>query len=250
LPLLPRAAIFKTGVGQFCALRVGQSCALSSSGLHFSGKTAVTLAPGVYVMKGGGFSVSGQASVTGSNVVIINIPVCPFDTISVSGKGVLILSAPTSGPYQGVAVFQASCKPVEFSGQASVRIAGVVYTPAAPVCITGNAVVTINHGAGTATLPSFDAAMIAYDLEVDGNGALTINADPSSDSSSSMASAASDGGGAADVHSTALAALTSGGSLSRSSTLTDQEAINEVAMSLAGNADLFSGPTVGAKKTS
>src|SRR5208337_2030683 len=30
LPLLPRAAIFKTGVGQFCALRVGQSCALSS----------------------------------------------------------------------------------------------------------------------------------------------------------------------------------------------------------------------------
>src|SRR5208337_1543087 len=31
LPLLPRAAIFKTGVGQFCALRVGQSCALSSS---------------------------------------------------------------------------------------------------------------------------------------------------------------------------------------------------------------------------
>jgi len=32
LPLLPRAAIFKTGVGQFCALRVGQSCALSSTG--------------------------------------------------------------------------------------------------------------------------------------------------------------------------------------------------------------------------
>jgi len=31
LPLLPRAAIFKTGVGQFCALRVGQSCALSSN---------------------------------------------------------------------------------------------------------------------------------------------------------------------------------------------------------------------------
>jgi len=31
LPLLPRATIFKTGVGQFCALRVGQSCALSSN---------------------------------------------------------------------------------------------------------------------------------------------------------------------------------------------------------------------------
>jgi len=217
-------------------------------GLHFSGKTAVTLAPGVYVMKGGGFSVSGLASVTGSNVVIINIPVCPFDRISVSGLGVLILSAPTSGPYQGVAVFQASCNPVAFSCLASVRIAGVVYTPAAPVCITDFAVVTINHGAGTATLPSIDAAMIAYDLEVDLIGALTINADPPSDSSSSMASAASDGGGAADVHSAALAALTSGGSLSGSSTLADQEAMNEVAMSLAGNADLFSSAIGAAKK--
>src|SRR5208282_3800487 len=28
LPFLPRTAIFKTGVGQFCALRVGQFCAL------------------------------------------------------------------------------------------------------------------------------------------------------------------------------------------------------------------------------
>ena len=79
--------------------------------------------------------------------------------------------------------------------------------------------------------------MIAFDLKVDGNGALTINADPPSGSSSSMASA----GGAADVYSAALAALTSGGSLSSSSTLTDQEAMNEVAMSLAGTTDLSNG---------
>src|SRR5271157_2350525 len=38
LPFLPRTAIFKTGVGQFCALRVGQSCALSSSRAHRAGR--------------------------------------------------------------------------------------------------------------------------------------------------------------------------------------------------------------------
>ena len=75
-------------------------------GLKFSGKAAVTLLPGVYVMEGGGFSVTGQASVTGSGVVIINAPGGPSDTISVSGQGTVYLSAPTSGPYQGVAVFQ------------------------------------------------------------------------------------------------------------------------------------------------
>ena len=43
--------------------------------------------------------------------------------------------------------------------------------------ITGNAVVTINSGPGTATLPPIFGAMIAYDLQASGNGVLTINPD-------------------------------------------------------------------------
>ena len=46
-------------------------------------------------MKGGGFSVNGQASVTGNGVVIINVPGGPSDTISVTGQGVVPL-----GPQQ------------------------------------------------------------------------------------------------------------------------------------------------------
>ena len=213
-------------------------------GLHLSGKNAVTLQPGVYVMEGGGFSVTGQASVMGSGVVIINIPSGPSDTISVSGKGVVTLSAPGIGqPFQGVAVFQnpASANPVSFSGQATVKITGVVYTPAAPVSITGNAVVTINFGPGTATLPPILGAMIAYDLQASGNGVLTINPDDPPSSSSPMAAADGAGGGAADVHSAALAALASGDGLTGPGTLTDQEAMNEVAMSLAGITDLSNG---------
>jgi len=42
---LPRAAIFKTGVGQFCALRVGQSCALSSNHNFFEGSVRYRVDP-------------------------------------------------------------------------------------------------------------------------------------------------------------------------------------------------------------
>ena len=93
-------------------------------------------------------------------------------------------------------------------------------------------------------LPQAGGASVASAPQVSGNGGLTINpaAPPSS---SAMAPA---GGGAADVHAAALDALGSGGGVNGPSALTDQEAMNEVVMSLAGNADLFSGATGGAKK--
>src|SRR5207245_266337 len=148
-------------------------------GLTLFGNSAVTLMPGVYVMKGGGFTVGGTESVFGSGVVIINIPKGPFDTINVSASGSLSLSAPASGPYKGVALFQdpASSNPISFSAYASATIDGVVYAPKARVNITLRAEVTINPGPGTATLPPIFAAMIANDLTVSGNGELEINPD-------------------------------------------------------------------------
>ncbi len=214
-------------------------------GISVSGKAAVTLAAGVYYMEGGGFSVTG-GSVTGNGVVIINVPSHSGDSISVSGQGVLSLTAPTTGPFQGVAVFQAPSSSValSFSGQANVTIAGVVYAPKAPVNISGNAVVTINRGAGTATLPPIFAAMIAYDAQVTGNGVLTINPDdpPASDGSMAVAD------GADDVYSGSRAAISSSGNLSNSVTPNNQAAINQVAISLAASADAVSAATGSARK--
>jgi hypothetical protein len=93
-------------------------------------------------------------------------------------------------------------------------------------------------------LPQAGGASTASAPQVSGNGDLTIN--PAAPPSSSAM--ASPGGGAADVHAAALDALGSGGGVNGPSALTDQEAMNEVVMSLAGNADLFSGATGGAKK--
>lgn len=167
-------------------------------GIAISGQASVTLAPGVYYMQGGGFSVSGQASVSGTGVTIINAPARPTDTIRVSGQATLNLTAPTSGPFQGVTIFQdpSSNNPVRFTGQAVVALTGVVYVPDALVSIDGNANVTINPGAGTAVAPPpILGALIAYDLRVTGNGVLTINPDdpPSGPSSAPMLAAPTNG---------------------------------------------------------
>jgi hypothetical protein len=149
-------------------------------GIKVSGQGSVRLAPGVYYLRGGGLSVSGKGSITGSGVVIISAPGRSQDTISISGQGSVTLTAPTSGSFQGIALFQdpSSSNPVSLSGQASLTLTGVPYVPGAAVSIDGNASVTINPGPGTmGTSPQILGAMIAYDLSVDGNGALIINSD-------------------------------------------------------------------------
>jgi hypothetical protein len=178
-------------------------------GIAVSGHASVTLAPGVYYLQGGGFSVSGQASVTGSGVTLINAPAGPSDAIRVSGQASLNLTAPSSGPFQGVTIFQdpASSDSIQFTGQASVTLTGVVYVPDALVQISGNAIVTVNPGAGTATLPPYLGALISYDLKVDGNGILTINPDDPPGGASAavvLAGSSSIGAGASIASSAAL----------------------------------------------
>ena len=185
-------------------------------GIDISGSGPVTLTAGVYYMQGGGFSVSGQGNVSGTGVTIINAPGGDGDTIGVSGQGSLSLTAPTSGPFKGVVLFQDpnSSNSIQFTGQASVTLAGVAYVPAAEVSIDGNANVTINPGPGTAAAPPpILGALIAYDLKVDGNGVLTINPDdpPSVVSPAVVLATPSSAGGGA-VAFAALGIPVSGGS--------------------------------------
>ncbi|APW59101.1 NF038122 family metalloprotease [Paludisphaera borealis] len=190
-------------------------------GIHVSGNATVTLAPGVYYLKGGGLSVSGNGVVKGSDVLIINVPSGPRDTITLSGLGQLNLTALTSGPYQGVVVLQApaSSNPIRVTENAKLNLTGVAYAAHAAVDISGNGRVTINPGPGTATLPPIDGALIAYDLNVADNGVLTINPD-----SPSLAMAATPASGslaastgAADVHAAAIASLAGDGGARNSS---------------------------------
>ena len=65
-------------------------------GIHVSGNATVTFAAGTYYLKGGGFSVAGNASVTGSGVLIDNAPQSASDTISLSGNGSLTVNTTSS----------------------------------------------------------------------------------------------------------------------------------------------------------
>ena len=86
-------------------------------GIHISGPATVTLEPGIYYLKGGGFSVSGQATVvtgsvssldTGAGLLIYNASGnSPGDSISISGQASVKLTEPTTGTYQGISLFQA-----------------------------------------------------------------------------------------------------------------------------------------------
>ena len=103
------------------------------------------MASGLYIIEGGGFTISGNASVTGSGVTIFNAgskyPSTggTYGSISLSGNGNFTLSPPTSGTYAGVVIFQPAdnTKALSISGNAS-SMTGEIYAPAAQLSESGN----------------------------------------------------------------------------------------------------------------
>ena len=95
-------------------------------GIKLNGSGTVTLKPGIYYMQGGGFSVGGTGTVMGLGVLIYNAPGNPGDAINLNGKGVVVLTPETSGPYQGITIFQArtSNVPIQIGGQETLAMTG------------------------------------------------------------------------------------------------------------------------------
>jgi hypothetical protein len=125
--------------------------------------------PGTYVLKGGGLSISGGASVAGRGVFVYNagsnFPSTGggFGSVSLSGNGTFNLSPQTTGPYAGLLLFQSRDNPstLTISGNGAVAgVQGTVYGPLAPVSITGNG-----------TLP---AQFVVDSITMSGNGSLAV----------------------------------------------------------------------------
>jgi hypothetical protein len=176
-------------------------------GIHVSGHGVVTLQPGVYYLQGGGFSVAGQASVSGSGVLLVNAPGNTGAGISLSGPSSVTLSAANNlagayAPYSGIVVFQdrTSAAPFQMSGPGTVNLTGTVYAARAPLTIAGSGVFNDSGDAAH----GFNGAVIVYDVNVNGDGGLTINAagnsgfgqsSPTSGGPQMMALAGGGGGG-------------------------------------------------------
>jgi uncharacterized delta-60 repeat protein len=140
------------------------------SQIKVSGSASVTMGPGTYIIEGDGLTVTGSASLSGQNVFIYNTgsnyPSAggSFGGITLSGSGTISLTAPASGPYAGVVIFQshANTRALAFSGNAMAGISGIIYAPSALLSFSGNS--------------QLQAALDVGMLNLSGNVALTQTA--------------------------------------------------------------------------
>ena len=119
--------------------------------IEVGGNATLTMMPGIYVIRGGGFTVSSDAIVTGTGVMIYNagskFPAAggQFGSFTISGgegEGVVRLTPPQTGPYAGVAIFQSrdNTRPLAPTSFAFVSMGGgLIYAPAAQLQLRGDA---------------------------------------------------------------------------------------------------------------
>ena len=111
-----------------------------------SGNANITLGAGIYAIAGGGFSISGNTNITGSNVLLYNAGTNypsaggSFGNVTLSGNGNISLNPAASGTYAGILLFQSrdNTKVITLSGNGIVMPGGLLYAPAAPLAISGN----------------------------------------------------------------------------------------------------------------
>jgi hypothetical protein len=160
----------KSGV-QYSSGNIVLQPGVYNGGISASGTASLTLMPGIYYMNGGGFSFSGQGSLTGNGVMIYNAPGNGNSGgISVTGQGSINLSPPTSGIYSGLTFFQDRSSNVtgNISGTSgTTNIVGTFYFAGALLNITGNGGV-VNVG----------SQYISDQLALGGNGGVNIQWTP------------------------------------------------------------------------
>ena len=123
-------------------------------GINVSGgSTSITMTPGVYIMDGGDFNMSGGGTIScptctgvgqsGVTIILTNTNTAKgsWGGMSISGGGNVKLQAPASDPtgytgYGGIAIYQdsacgTSCNGNTVTGNANLQIEGVAYTPKA-----------------------------------------------------------------------------------------------------------------------
>jgi hypothetical protein len=120
------------------------------SQIKVSGTASLTLSPGIYVITGGGLSVTNSASITGTGVMIYNTgssyPAAggTYGGIALTTTGTVNLSAPTTGAYAGILFFQSRTNPtaISITDTATTTLSGIIYTSDSLVSISGSGQIT------------------------------------------------------------------------------------------------------------
>ena len=118
-----------SGSGNY-TLNPGTYC----TSITMSGSVHVTLNAGAYVLQNG-ITMSGLTSISGTDVTLY----VSGGGISMSGTGGITLTAPTSGTYAGIAIWQpySNTSADTLSGGTAQQINGVVYVPKSTLTYSG-----------------------------------------------------------------------------------------------------------------
>jgi len=116
--------------------------------MAFNGNVNVTgttsLDPGIYIISNGGLSSAAQYNVSGTGItIILTSPTPSSDTgvFSFTGGGALNITAPTTGPTAGIALWadgQLPNKEDKFAGGSTGNLVGAIYLPSHDVKYAGN----------------------------------------------------------------------------------------------------------------
>jgi hypothetical protein len=118
----------------------------------------------VYIVGGSGIRLSGQETLTGTNVMLY----IQSGTVDLSGQGAVNISPMTTGPYQGISIFQARSDTTGLNlvGNGNLNITGTIYAAGANVTAKGNG-----------TTDVFGSQIIADSMSLTGNGTVNVNFD-------------------------------------------------------------------------
>jgi hypothetical protein len=133
-----------------------------NGGLSIGGGQTVTMSPGVYWMKGGTFSIANGAAVTGNGVTIYCDGSGSSGGVSFQGGGVISLTAPTSGTYAGVVIYEnrTSSQPINIANGSTTTISGTIYAANAAVTYAGGA--SFNQSGSQVVARSLNISNNAY----------------------------------------------------------------------------------------
>ncbi len=106
-------------------------------GIKVNAGVSVTFGAGTYYLDGGGLSISGGATVTGTDVTFVATSqnVAGYGAFDISGGATVNLSAPTTGVYSGILFYQDQDAPTspsltsKFNGGTTMELGGVIYIP-------------------------------------------------------------------------------------------------------------------------
>jgi len=139
-------------------------------GISINAGVALTLNPGIYYMDGGGLTVNGGATLSGTGVTIVftSKSNSNWATATINGNATVNLTPPIAGPTAGITMFGDRAMPlgttIKLNGGSSQYIGGAIYFPRA----------NIEYAGGAATSTSC-TQIIGDSVTFTGNSAVAVN---------------------------------------------------------------------------